>query len=132
MQSTPSYLSATYFKLESGTVSNTPLCSNIAVQQYLIWQGLGHTCCKQVVEEVYEETAQMGLTLKTPLAHGILATPQQDNHIYRVEAAIWFPQVYATAFILYLFQAALAGSVKPPSLCCQTHAAQACMHNNFL
>ena len=47
----------------------------------------------QVAQEVYNEVAMLGLTLKTPLAHGILEAPIQDDHIYRLEVTMWFPQV---------------------------------------
>ena len=53
-----------------------------------------------MAEEVLEEAAQLGLTLKAPLDHGILALPQEDNHIFRLEANIWFPQVYFPACLL--------------------------------
>ena len=51
--------------------------------------------CVQVAKEVYDETAQLGLTLRTPLALGVLQSPEQDDHIYRMEATICFPQVHA-------------------------------------
>lgn len=47
----------------------------------------------QVAQEVYNEVAMLGLTLKTPLAHGILEIPAQNDHIYRMEVTMWFPQV---------------------------------------
>lgn len=47
----------------------------------------------QATQEVYYEVAELGLTLKTPLAHGIQEAPAQDQHIYRLEVTMWFPQV---------------------------------------
>ena len=47
----------------------------------------------QVAEEVFEESAQMGMKLRAPLAHGILASLQDQQHIFRLETNIWFPQV---------------------------------------
>ena len=47
----------------------------------------------QVTQEVYNEVAILGLVLKTPLAHGILEAPAQNDHIYRMEVTVWFPQV---------------------------------------
>ena len=46
-----------------------------------------------MVVEMYEETAQLGLTLKMPMAHGILEVSQNKQHIFRLETNIWFPQV---------------------------------------
>ena len=47
----------------------------------------------QAVQEVYNEVAELGLTLKTPLAHGILEAPAQNQQVYRMEVTMWFPQV---------------------------------------
>lgn len=49
--------------------------------------------CMQVTQEVYNDVAMLGLTLKTPWAHGILEAPAKDDHIYRLEVTMWFPQV---------------------------------------
>lgn len=47
----------------------------------------------QVTKEVYNDVALLGLVLKTPLAHGILEDPAQNDRIYRMEVTMWFPQV---------------------------------------
>ena len=47
----------------------------------------------QATQEVYNEVAMSGLVLKTPLAHGILEAPAQNEHIYRMEVTLWFSQV---------------------------------------
>lgn len=57
-----------------------------------LWSDFKFLCAKMVVE-IYEETAQLGLTLKMPLAHGILEVSQNKQHIFRLETNIWFPQV---------------------------------------
>jgi len=47
----------------------------------------------QVADEVHEETVGLGLTLKNPLALGILGIPQGKQHTFRLQANLWFPQV---------------------------------------
>ena len=64
----------------------------------------------QVAQEVYNEVAMLGLTVKTPLAHGILEAPIQDDHIYRLEVTMWFPQVYACKGLAAAATPVLAGT----------------------
>jgi len=47
----------------------------------------------QVADEVHEETLALGLTLKNPVALGILGTAQGKQHTFRLQANLWFPQV---------------------------------------
>jgi hypothetical protein len=47
----------------------------------------------QVADEVHAEAVGLGLTLKNPVALGILGTAQGKQHTFRLQANLWFPQV---------------------------------------
>ena len=62
----------------------------------------------QVANEVHEETVELGLTLKNPLALGILGTAQGKQHTFRLQANLWFPQVCTPITALTLLICAAA------------------------
>ncbi len=65
----------------------------------------------QVADEVHAEAVGLGLTLKNPVALGILGTAQGKEHTFRLQTNLWFPQVCHINNTLYV--AAHLCSCKP-------------------
>ncbi|KAL0049465.1 hypothetical protein WJX82_003033 [Trebouxia sp. C0006] len=87
----------------------------------------------EVADEVHEETLALGLTLKNPVALGILGTAQGKQHTFRLQANLWFPQAKLAKFTAAAraqLRSCLAGFVSLPTSSEVAEASGDCLTTN--